>query len=134
MATNDPAESPFAALTRQMQGFGRLLEINASAVGHARFKGDFTRDLKNEDNNGAFLKLTPEMHDSLLTFALSLSPEVRKDEKAALDRQREAKKRRLQLLQDKKIIAAAQEYANALTYIDMYHSDACWKTAAQARK
>jgi hypothetical protein len=134
MATNDPAESPFALLTRQMQGFGRLLGIHASAVGHARFNGDFTRDFENEDNNGAFLKLTPEMHDSLLTFALGLSPEVRKDEKVALDKQREAKKRRLQLLRDKKILAATQEYATALTYIDMYHSDACWKTATQARK
>ena len=32
MATNDPAESPFAALTQQLQGFGRLLGIHASAV------------------------------------------------------------------------------------------------------
>ena len=34
-ATNDPAESPFAPLTRQLQCFGRILGIHASAVGHA---------------------------------------------------------------------------------------------------
>ena len=33
MATNDPAESPFAALTSQMQSFGRILGIHASGVG-----------------------------------------------------------------------------------------------------
>ena len=65
------------------------------------------------------------MHDSIITFALSVSPEVRKNEKVAFDKQQEAKKRRLQLLQDKKILANSQEYANALTYIDTYHLEAC---------
>ena len=37
-ATNDPAESPFAQLTRQLQCFGRILGIHASAVGYARIK------------------------------------------------------------------------------------------------
>ena len=41
MATNDPAESPFAALTSQMQLFRRILGIHASGVGQAQFNGDF---------------------------------------------------------------------------------------------
>jgi hypothetical protein len=41
MATNDPAESPFALLARQLQSFGRMLRIHASAVCHARVNGDF---------------------------------------------------------------------------------------------
>ena len=134
MATNDPAESPFAALTRQLQGFGRLLGIHASAVGHARFNKDFSRDLRNPQNDGAFHRLSPEMHDSLLEFALSIAPEVRQAERVALDRQREAKQRKQKLLRDKKIVVAQMEYANALTYTDMYHSDVCWKTAGDARR
>ena len=43
MATNDPAESPFAALTQQLQCFGRVMGAHASAVGHARLHGDFER-------------------------------------------------------------------------------------------
>ena len=35
MTTNNPAKSPFAALTRQLQYFGRVLGTHASAVGHA---------------------------------------------------------------------------------------------------
>jgi len=38
MATNDSAESPFASLTHQLQSFGHLLGIHASAVGHACIK------------------------------------------------------------------------------------------------
>ena len=33
MATNDPAESPFASLTWQLQSFGDVLGIHASAIG-----------------------------------------------------------------------------------------------------
>ena len=31
------------------------------------------------------------------------------------------------------MLAAQRKYANALTFIEMYHSQACWKTAAQVR-
>ena len=41
MATKDPAESPFASLTHQLQSFGRLLGVHSSAVGHAKINGDF---------------------------------------------------------------------------------------------
>jgi len=58
-ATNDPAESPFAQLTRQLQCFGRILGIHASAVGHARINGDFNRDIKDTEKDGAYFKLTP---------------------------------------------------------------------------
>ncbi len=41
-ATNDPAESPFTKLTRELQCFGIILGIHASAVGHARINSDST--------------------------------------------------------------------------------------------
>jgi len=34
----------------------------------------------------------------------------------------------------KKLLAAHYEHAVVLIFIDIYHSDACWKTAAAARK
>jgi len=134
MATNDPAESPFATLTQQLQSFGRVLGIHASAIGQARINGDFHRDIKDENNNGAYLRLPKEMHDSLLRFAIGAAPQVRKAEKVALDKQRARKDRRKEILREKKLMAAQREYANALTYIDMYHSSACWKTSSNIRK
>ncbi len=32
------------------------------------------------------------------------------------------------------MLAVQLEYANALTYIDMFHSGACWKSKADAQK
>ena len=58
MATNDPAESPFATLTQQLQSFGRVLGIHASAIGQARINGNFHRDIKDESNNCAYLRLS----------------------------------------------------------------------------
>ena len=41
MATNHPLESPFAALTQQLQCFSQVMGVHASAVGPARLHGDF---------------------------------------------------------------------------------------------
>ena len=81
IATNDPAESPFASLTQQLQSFGRLLGIHASAVGHARINGDFNRDVDNESNSGAYHRLSPEMRESLMKFALKVAPAVQNQRK-----------------------------------------------------
>ena len=132
MATNDSAESPFASLTRQLQQFGRMLGIHASAVGHARINGDFNRDFKNSGNDGAYHRLSDEMRSSLLTFALQLAPVIRKSEKTALDKQREAKRVKQEQLRKKKMLAMQTEYAHALTYIDMFNSVACWRTKSIA--
>ena len=136
-ATNDSAESPFAMLTQQMQQFGRILGIHAAAVGQAKMNGDFKRDLQGKvgvGRNGAFLRLPKEMKESLLRLAVNIAPDVRGRERAALDRQRESKKFKMETLRKKKLLAAQYEYAAALTFIEMYHSDACWKDAIIARR
>ena len=53
ITTNDPAEAPFAALTQQLEQFGRVLGIHASGVGQARIHGDFYRNLNDGNSNGA---------------------------------------------------------------------------------
>ena len=74
------------------------------------------------------------MHQSLLQFALNVAPIVRKSEKVALDKQRESKRKHQEELRKKKMLAVQLEYANALTYIDMFHSGACWKSKVDAKK
>ena len=74
------------------------------------------------------------MCQSLLQFALNVAPIVRKSEKVALDKQRESKRKRQEELRKKKMLAVQLEYANALTYIDMFHSGACWKSKVDAKK
>ena len=72
IATNDLAESPFARLTQQLQSFGRVLGIHASGIAHAhaRFNGDFHRDLKDNSKDGKCIRLNPEMRESLLRYHL----------------------------------------------------------------
>ena len=131
MATNDPAESPFASLTHQLQSFGRVLGIHASAIGQAKINGDFKRDFENSSNDGTYHKLPFEMWQSLLRVALNVAPAVRKAEKTALDKQCRQKNKQ-DILRNKKMIAVQTEYANALTYIEVFHSAACWCTKADA--
>ena len=90
-ATNDPAESPFAQLTHQLQVFGRVLGIHASAIGQAKINGDFKRAVDGKLSDGAYFRLPPEMQQSLMAYALLSAPAVRKEEKVQLNVQREAK-------------------------------------------
>ena len=53
METNDPAESQFTELTRQLEQYGRVLVIHAATIGHARINGEFDQgDLKKPNNEG----------------------------------------------------------------------------------
>ncbi len=133
-ATNDPAESPFAQLTRQLQCFGRILGIHASAVGHVRINGDFNRDIKDSEKDGAYFKLTPDERQSLVAYALCSAPAVRREEKVQLNNQREAKHEKKQILRQKKMLACQKEYGNKLTYIEMANSPAFWKTKVIANR
>ena len=92
MENNDLAESPFDSLTHQLQSFGRLLGIHASAVGHALVNGDFHWDFNNFSLDGTYHRLSANMHHSLLHYALVVAPAVCKSEETALDQQHAAKK------------------------------------------
>ena len=89
-------------MTQQLQTFGCVLGIHASAVGHARINGNFKRDHNKNANDGAYFKLSKEERESLLTYALKASPAVRIEEKVLLIDQREAKNEKQKMLCQKK--------------------------------
>ena len=95
LTTNNPAESPFASVIVQLQSFGCVLGIHSSGVGHAHVNGDLKHDCKDGTSDGAYLKLSPNRRQSLLSFALSIASRVGKSEKTALalDKQHKAKKK-----------------------------------------
>ena len=124
MATNDPAEGPFAALTSQLQSFGRILGMHASGIGQARVNSDFDLDLNDGNTDGTYYMLPKNMQTSLLKFALKIAPEFKRKMSEDVKRQRLGKLKKKQALREKKIIEAQREYANALIYIDMYYSSA----------
>ena len=59
---------------------------------------------------------------------------MRRAEETVLVKQRKAKQKMQGFLQNKQILAVQKEYVNAWTYIDMFHSPACWKTKNEAKK
>ena len=69
-----------------------------------------------------------------MELALGMSAEVRNHERRALKRQQEEKQRKQEMLRKKKLLAAQSEYADALTYIKMYHSPACWTRMRNIRR
>ena len=84
MASNDPSESPFTQLTRQLQSFGRVLGINSAAVVHARKNGDLRCSSGDYEGVGAFHKLNDEIRESLLRFSISLVPTLKQGERDAI--------------------------------------------------
>ena len=127
MASNDPSESPFTQITRQIQSFGRILGINAAAVGYARQNGDFRRSSGDYELVRSFQNISGEMRESLLRFSISFVPTVNQGERYAIERQREAKWTKKEAPQKKKLLAEQKEYVSSLTYIEMYHSQACFR-------
>ena len=85
-------------LTQQLQSFGCILGVYASRPGQVKMSDDFDRDLNDGNKDGAYSQLPQGIHDSLLEFALSIAPEVRKREAAAVNRQRTAKLKKHEML------------------------------------
>ena len=66
------------------------------------------------------------MRDSLILFALSAAPGIRAAECIVLEKQREAKSKKQEMMKRRKFVAVQEEYAKALAYIEIYNSAACW--------
>ena len=133
-ATNDAAESPFAVVTENLQRFGRLTQVNAAATAHAKINGDFDRKILGADSDGAFHRLPQKMKQSLIMFAVKDVPKVQETERKAIAKQREHKQKKKEALLKNKLKKAATAYAQKLTFLEMYHSSACWRTAQDVKK
>ena len=63
-----------------------MLGIQSSAIGQARVNCDFEHKEINSVQDGAYHCLPPNMHQSLMKFALKIDPNVRRSEKTAHDK------------------------------------------------
>ena len=127
---NDLAESSFAGLTAQVQVFGRIGMANAAAISDMKRNGFLSRD---GEGNGLFHDLPPELQLTALMTALQFAPDTRQLNNAGLERARETKRQKEELLKQLGLEKATNEYIDCLIYHKMYDSDRCWKTAAEVR-
>lgn len=78
--------------------------------------------------NGHFLNLDSEMSHSLLQTVLDLLSEVRNNERAAVERQREKTRVKKEALLKKGLYSATRDYVEKLHYREVCDSTVCWKT------
>jgi hypothetical protein len=129
-AVNDPAESSFGGLTRELQCFGRIALGSAGGVAQSRRNGDLKRQRTARGKDGIFHCLSTEMRQSLLTMCMQNVEATRDADRTALNAQRAAKRRKEELAREASMAKGQEAFIDALYYHEMYHSPACWKTAA----
>jgi hypothetical protein len=144
MAVNDPAESMFGGLTREVQVFGRIGLSFASGIAMSRRNRDFargvgateTRETKTKGGKakpeskvaGLFHSATVEMREALITMAARDYQSELAVDRADLAGQRAAKQRKEELAGEKGREKASEKYIDALYYHEMWGSAACWNT------
>ena len=74
------------------------------------------------------------MKHSLITVALRMVPKIRIQEAAALQKQSNYKLEKQKILEKAKIVAATEEYTQALVLIEQYHSPACLRNEEQVER
>jgi hypothetical protein len=135
MATNDLAEHGFAIFTQQVQTFNRIGIGNAAGTAQAKMNKDFDRkELGKKHVDGPFHQLNDKMQHSLVRVALSMAPKIRIEEAAALQKQSNYKLQKQNILKKAKIVAATEEYTQALVLIEQYHSPACLRNEEQVER
>ena len=135
MATNDLAEHGFAIFTQQVQMFNRIGIGNAAGTAQAKMNKDFDRkELGKKHTDGPFHQLSDKMKNSLIMMALRMAPKIRIQEAAALQKQSNYKLEKQKILEKAKIVAATEEYTQALVLIEQYHSPACLRNEEQVER
>ena len=136
VTVNDLAESSFAGVTANMQAFGRVGIHGAAVVSDVSRNGFLSRpttrkEMKATKRHGLFHDLPEELNMTAVMAAMEQAPATRVTSNDALNRQREAKRQRDELVKREELEKA---FIKCLIYHRMYHSDRCWKTAAHVKR
>ena len=127
-ATNDRSESALGGTTHQLQKYSRIGISNAAAISDAKTNGYFRRFLVNGNKTkGMFYQFDPKMCECLLTVAIEDAPVTISTNRDDLDRQREAKRKKEEMIEKKSLDKAKEDLVEASYYWEMFHSEVCWK-------
>jgi hypothetical protein len=127
-ATNVRSESALGGTTHQLQKYGRIGIANAAAVSDAKMNGYFCRfSVNGNKTKGMFRQFDPKMRECLLTVAIEDAPATISTNRDDLDKQREAKRKKDEMIEKKSLDKAKEDLIEASYYCDMFHSEVCWK-------
>jgi hypothetical protein len=127
-ATNDRSKSALGRTTHQLQKYGCIGISNAAAISDAKTNGYFRRfSVDKNKTKGMFHQFDREMRDCLLTVAIEDAPVTISTNRDDLDKQREAKRKKEEMIEKKSLDKAKEDLVEASYYWEMFHSEVCWK-------
>jgi hypothetical protein len=130
-ATNDEAESVLGGATANIQRYGRISLSGAGAVGDMKRNAFLHRPTKSKSKSkplGIFHQFDPSLQEAIITVATTDAPATLKRNNHDLERQAKVRRIKEELIKEKGLEKATEEYIDALYYYQMYFSAACWKT------
>jgi hypothetical protein len=114
--------------THQLQKYGRSGISNAAAISDAKTNGYFRRfSVDKNKTTGMFHQFDREMRDCILTVAIEDAPVTISTNRDDLDKQREAKRKKEEMIEKKSLDKAKEDLVEASYYWEMFHSEVCWK-------
>jgi len=87
----------------------------------------FTCQSGRTQTKGMFHQFEQRMRECLLTIAIENAPQTVSVNREELDNQREAKRKKEEMIEKKSLEKAEEALIEASYYWDMYFSDVCWK-------
>ena len=141
LAHNSMSESGHAMSTSALIEGGMITLYHAAAQGQARANADFVRghdELIGHSKGasvktlGTFHSLPLELRDSLIAVARENVSRTRKFYDDALERQRAARQRKEEIMMERKLGKAQEEFIVAIYFYEQYHSPRCWVTTEKA--
>ena len=130
-ATNDEAESVLGGATANIQRYGCISLSLAGAVGVMKRNAFLHRSPKSKSKSkplGRFHQFDPSLQEAIIIVAMTDAPNTRKHNNEDLEKQATARRIKEELIKEKGLEKATEEYIDALYYYQMYFSPACWKT------
>ncbi len=132
-ATNDLSESALGGTTQQITKYGRINQTNAAAVSDMKrnsYLTRVTRKRKKSDTTtkrGLFHEYSEGFRQCLVAVACEDAPETTKMNTKALERFREVKREKEELIKQQSLEKASEAMIDAVYYYQKYNSPACWK-------
>jgi hypothetical protein len=120
-ATNDRSDSALGGTMHQLQKYGRIGITNAAAISDAKTNGYFSRFSSNSNKmKGMFHQFPQRICECLLTVAIEDAPQTVSVNREELDNQREAKRKKKEMIEKKSLAKAEETLIEASYYWEMY--------------
>ena len=126
-ATNNIAESSFGSLTLQIQKHSRINMAHAAAISDMQKNGFLSR----KGNIGLFHQFPKELRVAVMVMAVEDAPATRKNNTLSLQKQLDCKREKEEMLKQKSLDKATEEFIDATYFHRMGNSNAYWTTVSQ---